>query len=224
MAWLWNTNSIKYRKNGSTKSLIRVSNPTSDTLKTPTKYLCVRKDGETVKIPMVATSSLSSSTWSDAPWLAGEVCLITGGVKYRAMGNCVNIRINCTVSLRTESWSSGYEGGLRGTFSVTVKSMQCTAKLPAKLVITGTVGAGSKTATNTWTLPANSLESTNSGSASVTWGIGGTTESLGPNHTLRLTFKTDTYNSKSFSGTVFSKTYNNINNVGDTVYYLTLNG
>lgn len=201
MAWLWNQNSLKYRKNGSNKSLIYLQdyvndiNPNYIPSSVRSKYLAVRNSSGTVKVPLIQTSQIGSGTPYN-PYRDCDINVFHNGAKCKPMLNksALFFKIN---TQRSETVSTYYN-----TQVIEVEfSFSLLTKLPVSVV--ATVEINSKK-TN-FEIPAGSF--TKSGKASATFEIRKIFPAgdLNSTYTYKVSFATGTYQGINFSGTVFSR-------------------
>lgn len=126
MAWKWNTDVMKYRYNLFwTSSLINLSDPANDIDTNVYGYLCVVKNNQTIKVPLIPIGHYNASSLRVC--YNGIVC---------APAIC-GARI--TIKFTTSVTSSGFYGYTR-TFRLQINSIYTTVKLPVNFYVKFRVG------------------------------------------------------------------------------------
>lgn len=213
MAWLWNSQSIKYRKNGATKSLIHLSDPVNDldsNIRDEVKYLCVYKKGVTstasnmYKIPMIEETR--NGDWYLA--IRSDMRVRLNGKTYIPFLNAGIIRLSFNISFDVIH-SDSYQTWLGCQVSLNSNGCWLPIRLPAETIIgvqcvldRGTVKS------NYFTIPAGNFSNINNSDVFFSWctrDITGKENVYSSNYRIVMYVATGTYNSKSFSKTIFDK-------------------
>lgn len=206
MAWLWNNNSLKYRKNGSTKSLIYLQdyvndiNPSYISSSVRSNFLGINKGGSIIKVPLIKTGNITSGS-PYYPWRDCNINVFHNGAQCKPMLNKSAVFFNISGSSSTHSTS---QYGMQATQYVSV-SYSVLTKLPVfvtvKLTIRDNLSGNSTTKTNT--LKAGGFTSSVSDSCSYDfYGPSGPSGTI--SFTVTVSLQTGYYNNIGYSGTVFN--------------------
>lgn len=214
MAWLWNSQSIKYRKNGATKSLIHLSDPINDlnpSLRDKVKYLCVYKKGVTstasnmYKIPMFEEES-TRGDWYLAT--RSDMRVRLNGKTYVPFLNAGIIRLIFNISCSVLE-NNQYQTWLQCNVNIKDNGCWLPIKLPAqtKIVVQCVLDRG-HVQTSYFTIPAGGFSNINNPSVYFSWcirDVTGKEDVYSSNYRIVMYVATDVFNSRGFSKTIFDK-------------------